>query len=433
VADTFAVGVSETPSGPEGRASDEGVATVDRGVTKVGCGGSRFRLAMMAKQESGGRALREFLRTEASSGILLLVAAGAAVVWANLAGSSYVSVWSHQLAVGPAGAGITLDIRHWVNEAVMTVFFLAVGLEIKRELVDGELRDRRVAALPIWAAIGGMAVPAIIYTLINLGQPSVRGWAIPMATDIAMAVGVMALLGNNVSNALKVFLLALAIVDDIGSVVVIAVFYGKGISFNWLGAALIAVGSILVLRSVHIRSIWFYAAAGLLLWYFLFRSGIHPTLAGVACGLLVPASFIERLERRIVPLSSYLAVPLFALANAGVVIALSGVRNTVSSKTGLGVMAGLVVGKPIGIVLFSWLAVKFGGARLPDLSRWREVAGVAALGGMGFTVSLFIADLAFADARTTEHARLAIMLATLCSGLLGAMLLKKSRNPSAPG
>ncbi len=381
----------------------------------------------MAKRDAENtKALREFLRTEASSGVLLVLAAVIAVAWVNIHNGSYVRLWEHSLQVGPQTLGLNLDLRHWVNEALMTIFFVAVGLEIKRELVHGELRDRRVAALPIWAALGGMAVPAIIYTLINSGQTTVRGWAIPMATDIAMAVGVMALLGDRVSNSLKVFLLALAIVDDIGSVAVIAAFYGKGINIGWLGAASIAIGLMLILRSLRVRTLWPDALLGLLLWYFAFRSGIHPTLAGVAVGLMMPVSKIERLEHRIVPISSYIAVPVFALANAGVKLSASAMNSMVTSHEGLGVMAGLSIGKPVGIVLLSWLAVQFGGARLPEGSRWSAVLGVAALGGMGFTVSLFVADLAFKDPVTVQHARLAIMAATVCSGLFGAVMLKKA-------
>jgi Na+:H+ antiporter, NhaA family len=402
-------------------------------------------LAMKAEQRRGrGGALREFLQTEASSGIVLVFATVVALVWANLNRWSYARIWTQPFTLGPVANGITLDRRGWINEALMTVFFLVVGLEIKRELVDGELKDRRIAALPIWAAAGGMAVPAIIYALINAGSGTARGWAIPMATDIAMAVGVLALFGNRVPNSVKIFLLALAIVDDIGSVLVIAVFYGHAISMVWLGLAIATLGIIVILKSIGVRTLWVYGVFGLGLWLALLYSGVHPTLAGVACGLLAPTnvkhngeSIVEWLEHRLVPISSFVVVPLFALANAGVPIGVDAFRDVVSSRLGAGIILGLVCGKPLGIVVFALLAVKLRAARLPEDATWPSVIGVAALGGMGFTVSLFIAGLAFtgrdSGGALAAQARLAVLVGTLVSGVIGAGLLKKTRNPSRAG
>ncbi len=337
----------------------------------------------------------------------------------------------------------------------MTCFFLVVGLEIKRELVEGELSDRSAAALPCIAAVGGMVVPALVYTLINVGHAGSSGWAIPMATDIAMVMGVLALLGDRVPSALKLFLLALAIVDDIGSVVVIAVFYGKGVNWLWLGAGSMAVACIVVAKSVGHAKIGTYTIIGVGLWYSMYRAGIHPTLSGVVCGLLAPTkpmrsvdmvdvdqltdvsslsaaqetvriakesvSVVEWLEHRLVPWSSYLIVPSFALANAGIQIDRSVFSSALNSRIALGVIGGLVLGKTVGITLFSWIAVRTGIARLPSGTTWPQIAAVGAVGGIGFTVSLFIADLAFDAPMLRDEARLGVLLATVMAAVLGAV------------
>lgn len=411
--------------------------------------------------------LADFLRTEAAGGALLLGAAVVALVWANTAPASYLSFWHAHAGVDVAGWGIDFDVRHWVNEGLMTVFFLVVGLEIKRELTDGELRDPRGAALPFVAALGGMAVPAVIYTVINAGGSTAGGWAIPMATDIAMAVGVLALLGPRVPVALKLFLLALAIVDDIGSVIVIAVFYGKGLSVVWGGATVGLVVAIAVLKRLGVQIIGFYAVMGAALWYCTYRAGVHATLAGVACGLLAPSkpfldadlvdvtaladvssydavaetvrlarqsvSVVEWLEHRLVPWSSYAVVPLFALANAGIPVGLTAVRDSLGSPVGLGVVAGLLLGKPVGITLFSWIGVRAGWVSLPHGVRWPHIVGAAALGGIGFTVSLFIASLSFESAAAEDQARLSILVATVAAAFVGSIILRRTTNPPDAG
>ncbi len=386
---------------------------------------------------------------------MLVAAAATALVWVNVDAASYESVWATSAALRVGGWSLDLDLRHWVNEALMTVFFLVVGLEIKRELVDGELSDRKAAALPVIAAIGGMVVPAIVYTLINSDGNGRSGWAIPMATDIAMALGVLALLGTRVPPAIKLFLLALAIVDDIGSVVVIAIFYGDGIRWAWMAAAVCCLGLILVAKLLSSHQLVLYTALGITLWHAMYRAGIHPTLAGVVCGLLAPTkpmrsvdmidadelvdvstvdaarltvriakesvSVVEWLEHKLVPWSSYVIVPLFALANAG--IRLSGVSlvDSLRSRVALGVIAGLVVGKAVGITAFSWIAVRLGVAQLPVGVGWQHIAGAGALGGIGFTVSLFIADLAFESEVLKDQARLGIFAATVMAAVLGAV------------
>jgi Na+:H+ antiporter, NhaA family len=406
--------------------------------------------------------LSDFLRTEAAGGVLLVVAALVALLWANLAGNSYRSFWSTEASVALSSWSLHFDFRHWVNDGLMTLFFLVVGLEIKRELSEGELREPRRAALPFIAALGGMLVPAAIYTAVNLGTDTASGWAIPMATDIAMAVGVLTLLGSRVPSALKLFLLAFAIVDDIGSVLVIALFYGKGISGSWAMVAGVCVIAMVVARRLGLRSTAPYVSVGVVLWYSTYRAGIHPTLAGVVCGLLAPSrpflvpelvdatqladvssydaalettrlakesvSVLEWLEHRLVPWSSYLVVPVFALANAGIPVSVDAFGDVFTGRVGIGVVLGLLIGKSVGITVFSWLGVRAGLAVLPDGVDWRQIFGVAMLGGIGFTVSLFISSLAFDSAMVQDRARLAILIATVVAALLGTAVLLARQN-----
>ncbi len=401
--------------------------------------------------------LADFLRTEAAGGALLVLAAAVALVWVNVAPASYNSFWHAEAAVRVGSWALEFDVRHWVNEALMTLFFLVVGLEIKRELTDGELHDPRRAALPFVAAVGGMAVPAAIYAVLNAGSETSSGWAIPMATDIAMAVGVLALLGPRIPAALKLFLLALAIVDDIGSVVVIAVFYGNGLSAFWGAACIVLVGLIVTSKRLGVQRVGPYVVLGVLLWYSAYRCGVHPTLAGVVCGLLAPSkplrdsdlvdataladvssyqaaaetvliarqsvSVVEWLEHRLVPWSSFGVVPLFALANAGIPVGWSGLTNALTSSVGFGIVAGLVLGKVIGISVFSWLGVRTGLATLPSEVGWWHIVGAGALGGIGFTVSLFITGLSFESQALQDQARVAILAATLLAALVGCAVL----------
>lgn len=374
----------------------------------------------------------DFIDVEALSGIAVFAAAIAALVWANVATGSYTTFWHHHLDLSFGSVDLDLSRAHWITDGLMTVFFFVVGLEIKREVVRGELRDPRTASLPVIAAIGGMAVPALFYFAVNAGEPTAKGWAIPMATDIAFAVGVLAILGPRVPRRLKLFLLTLAIVDDIGAIVVIAVFYSDGIGFGWLAAALGAIAVVLLMQRLGVASPWAYVLPAVALWLFVDQSGVHATIAGVVLGLLTPArpyggkQVIEGLEHRIHPWSSFVVVPLFALANAGVVIDSESVRRAASSSVALGIVLGLVIGKPLGITLATWLGTKARVGRLPEGLDWRHVVGLGAVAGIGFTVALFVDDLSFVGP-TFDDAVMGILAGSLLSGIIGAVILGTGR------
>lgn len=371
----------------------------------------------------------EFVSVEALSGLALLAAAVAAIVWANAATSAYDDVWRGRLDLGFGPFHLDLSWREWVTDGLMTVFFFVVGLEIKREIVRGELRDPRTAALPVVAAIGGMALPALLYIGLNAGGAGAKGWAIPAATDIAFAVGVLALLGDRVPRALKLFLLTLAIVDDIGAILVIAVFYSGGVSLGWLAASAGVVAAILGMQRVRIGTPVAYVVPAVVLWACVHESGVHATIAGVVLGLLTPArpfggrQVIEQLEHRLHPWSSFAVVPLFALANAGIVIDGDVLERAVDSPITIGVLLGLVVGKTVGISVATALGVRAGFGRLPVDVRAPHVVGAATVAGIGFTVSLFVAELSFSGPRF-EDAVLGILVGSLVSGTVGATILR---------
>jgi NhaA family Na+:H+ antiporter len=404
------------------------------------------------------RPLVDFLHTEAAGGIVLVAATVAALIWANSPwDASYRALWDTHLAIGLGDHVLDLDLRQWVSEGLMALFFLVVGLEIKRELVEGELSDPRQAALPVVAALGGMVVPALIYLALNAGGDGAAGWGIPMATDIAMAVGVLSLLGSRVAPSLKLFLLALAIVDDIGAVLVIAIAYTGHLEPASLAAAAGIVALIAALRLAGVRARMAYVVAGLALWLALHESGLHATLAGVVLGLMTPTrparqpelidagaladvssvtaaretaslareavSEVEWLEHSLHPWTGFVVVPLFALANAGIVINGTTVRDAATSPIAAGVVAGLVVGKPLGIAAFSWLAVRLRLARLPTGTSWAALMPVACLAGIGFTVSILVAGLAFDDPARVEVAKLAILTASVLAALAGSALV----------
>jgi Na+:H+ antiporter, NhaA family len=411
--------------------------------------------------------LRDFLRAEASGGVVLVAAAAAALAWANVAPSSYEHLWSTVFTIGTVDHHLALTLREWVNDGLMALFFFVVGLEIKRELVEGELRDRRRAALPVIAAIGGMALPALIYVAFNSGRAGANGWGIPMATDIAIAVGVLSLLGSRVPSSLKLFVLALAIVDDIGAIVVIAVFYSGNLDARAAVGVAACLGAMLVLRFLGVRAIWPYAVLGVGVWLSVYEGGVHATIAGVALGLLAPTkplrppgmidadqladvstvetaretvvqaresvSVVEWLEHLLHPWTSYVIVPVFALANAGVVLDADSVDRAVSSPVTHGVVVGLVVGKLVGISLFAWLAVRLGIARLPDRTRFTQIVAVAALGGIGFTVSLFVSELAFGTGSVlNDDAKIGVLVASVTAAVLGVLLLLATTRASVP-
>ena len=403
------------------------------------------------------RPLVDFLHKEASAGILIIIAAIIAIIWANSPWhESYHDLWNTHIGIDVAGHLLELNLREWINDLAMVLFFFVVGLEIKREITEGELRDPRQAALPVIGAIGGMVVPAAIFALLNAGGEGASGWGIPMATDIAIVIGIVTLLGTRAPSWAKIFLLALAIVDDIGAIVVIAVFYSDGVSFVWLA---IAIGSFVLAALIKNRVpfIGVYVAIGGLCWFALHEAHIHPTLAGVAFGLLAPVrprnarvlvdehalaehpgydaafklsrqaresvSIVEWLEHRLHPWSAFVVVPIFALANAGVRIEASELGGMVTNAVTWGVILGLVVGKTIGISAFTLLAVAFKVARLPKGVTPRYVIGAGALGGIGFTVSLFITELAFGESILAEDARLGVMVASLAAALIGSAIM----------
>ena len=411
------------------------------------------------------RPLQNFLATESAGGLVLAGATVVALLWANLSTDSYDSFWGTEIRLIVGSFEIAEDLRHWVNDALMALFFFVVGLEIKRELVVGELNDARKALLPAIAAAGGMVGPALVYLAFNVGGPGEAGWGIPMATDIAFAVGVLALLSRRVPSGLKVFLLSLAIVDDIGAIVVIALFYSSGLQFAWLALAVGLIFLIVVLRRLRVRWIPLYAAIGTFVWLATFESGVHATIAGVALGLLTPArpadpggfpdvvreaellpsepdaqalrdisrqgnevvSVAERLGYLLHPWSSFLVIPIFALANAGLVLTSESIADAFASSVAIGVAVGLVVGKIVGITSAAWLAARFGLGRLPAGVTWRHVVGGAAVAGIGFTVSLFVTDLAFSDASLAAEAKVGILAASVVAGAIGAFILRTAK------
>jgi NhaA family Na+:H+ antiporter len=409
--------------------------------------------------------LRNFLRTETAGGVVLVVAALVALGWANSPWkASYEELWHTRLAIEFGGRSLDLDLREWVNDGLMAIFFFVVGLEIKRELVEGELRGARRAALPAVGALGGMVVPALVYVAINAGGEGARGWGIPMATDIAVAVGVVTLLGSRVPASLKLFLLALAIVDDIGAIAVIAIFYSRDLDVDSLliAAGLLAV--LVLLRVAGVTSTLLPLAVGAGLWLALEESGVHATIAGVLLALLAPTrpkiqrelvdesvltdlssaraaresatlarssvSVVEWLEHVLHPWSSFVIVPLFALANAGISISRDAVSDAASSRIALGVLLGLVVGKLAGITAFTWLAIKLRIGLLPDGATWRGITGIAALAGIGFTVSIFVTNLALDDPGLRNEALIAILAAAMVSSTIGAAILSRGRPPT---
>jgi NhaA family Na+:H+ antiporter len=372
------------------------------------------------------RTFTNFFESEKSSGILLIVCTAVSLAIANSAsGSAYLNFW-HVTVAG-------LSVTHWINDALMAVFFLFVGLELERELYSGELSDFKNALLPIFAAIGGIGVPALIHFALNAGTPTQAGAGIPMATDIAFALGVLALLGSRIPAALKVFLTALAVMDDLGAIIVIAVFYTAQFSVMYLSAALAVFAVLLMLNRVfRVMALSPYVLGGALMWFLMFKSGVHATIAGVLLAFAIPfsakaedeASPSHRLEHFLHKPVAFIVLPIFALANTGISID-SGWAHELLSPNSLGIMTGLVLGKPLGIALLSYIAVATGVCRLPSDLDWSRICGAGLLGGIGFTMSIFITNLAFTgDAEAINAAKVAILLASLLAGVLGFVWLR---------
>lgn len=426
------------------------------------------------------RPLENFLRIQTSSGILLLIMAVAAMVWANSPWQeSYHHLWHTPITIGFGDFVFRQDLHFWINDGLMVIFFFVVGLEIRREMHQGELADLRRAALPIAAAVGGMLAPAFIYLSLNRTPEVHEGWGVPMATDIAFAVGVLALLGKRVPSALRVLLLALAIIDDIGAIIVIAIFYSGGVQLSGLLVAALGIGLVFVLQRIGIRRPMIYVAPGIVIWAGMLSAGVHPTIAGVVLGLLTPVQSwygshgflaaagrairefqdyadsedahhlvhplqkltaaskeaippVVRLEAILHPWVAYVIMPLFAISNAGVTLGdvdFSGGGKTVF----LGVFLGLLVGKPLGIVGASLLTARLGLAALPRGVNWRGLLVVGAVGGIGFTMALFIAQLAFTSPVLLGVAKVAVLAGSFTAGILGAvmgvLLLPREQSP----
>ncbi len=416
----------------------------------------------------------DFFETEASGGIILILATAVALLWANSPWrDAYHDLWHAHAGLSFGNRGLDLSLHHWINDGLMAVFFFYVGLEIKRELLTGELASWRKAALPAMGALGGMLVPAGLYALVNAGGDGAAGWGIPMATDIAFAIGVLMLLGKRIPLGLKVFLTALAVVDDLGAVLVIAVFYTAGISWWHLLAGIGVLALMTVAARLGMRRRLFFAAAGIVVWYLFLRSGVHATVAGVLAALTVPHAvakgrreFVDRMdevtdailereergapvtdeehevalqtvhdlaekagsplqhmEHQLAPWVAYGVMPVFALANAGLEIDAGALGRGLADPVPQGILLGLVAGKQVGVFAFSWLAVRLGWARLPSGVNWRSLHGAAVLAGIGFTMSLFIANLAFGAGALLEEAKMGILLASAVSALAGAALL----------
>lgn len=424
------------------------------------------------------RPLQAFVRLEATAGILLLICTFVAMAWANSsAAGSYFRLWETTLTIGTDRFGLSKSVIHWINDGLMTIFFLLIGLEIKREVLFGELSNAKGAALPLAAALGGMVLPASIYAVIAIGfgsPESRRGWGVPMATDIAFALGVLALLGRRAPSGLRVFLAALAIADDLAAVLVIAIFYTARLS---LGALAFASGCVAVLalgNRLGIRRTAFYTLLGIVLWVAVLKSGVHATIAGVLLATTIPArrridrsAFVarartlveefaagdgraaesdltaremevvrslehacegvnqplHRFEKALYPWVGLVVMPLFALANAGVSVDIPTARGAAGDAASIGIFLGLLVGKQFGVFGFAWLTVRMGLARLPASATWSQLYGVAWLCGIGFTMSLFIAALAFTSPQVLDHAKLAILSASTLAALVGTILL----------
>ena len=378
------------------------------------------------------RAVERFLRIEALSGVVLLVAAAAALLWANSpAAAGYEQFWHTTLKIGLGDYTLSRPLHFWIDDGLMTVFFLVVGLEIRREMHDGALSTLPLAVLPLAAAAGGVLIPALLYLSFNPDAPLRDGWAVPTATDIAFAVGVLALLGRAIPSNVRVLLLALAIIDDIAAVLIIAFFYTSGFNLNGLLAGAVGVVVVLILQRWKVTSAWAYVLPGAVLWFGFLHTGAHPALAGVMLGLMTPVRMSaasratdapsQRVQRALHPWVAYGVMPLFALANAGVTLDGGSLAGADTRTVMMGVMLGLLVGKPLGILAFTWLVVRLGWGRLPPGVSWAGVLLIGLLGGIGFTMAIFIANLAFDSESLLKAAKAGIMLASALAGVVGLL------------
>lgn len=379
------------------------------------------------------RPFRDFIRAKITGGYILLLCVIVSLILVN---TGYKEAFHHffgtKLGIQIANMNFERDLHFWINDGLMAVFFLLVGLEIKRELLEGELSDIKKSSLPIVSALGGMLVPAFIYFLFNVDGAGHSGWGIPMATDIAFAVAILSILGNRIPLSVKIFLTALAIVDDLGAIVVIALFYTHNLALNYLFYSFIVLIILYLLNISRVRSIMMYIPFGILLWYFIYKSGIHATISGVLFAFMIPTnkgnkiSALEQLEHTLNKPVSYLIMPLFALSNTDIVFH-SDTFRTLTSPVALGIIAGLVFGKVTGIVSFAYLSIQLKWSQLPTGANWKHLIGAGFLGGIGFTMSIFIALLSFSDAEMQYTSKFAILFASICSGLIGYLILKTGK------
>jgi len=374
--------------------------------------------------------IREFIQDSRAVGITLMICTLVSLVISNTPwGISFVAFWEGEIHFPIAAIHLPHTVLHFINDGLMAFFFLLVGMEIKREILEGELSGLQKATLPAVAAIGGMVFPALLYVLCNRGGGNVHGWGVPMATDIAFSLGILSLLGKRAPLALKILLTALAIIDDLGAVLAIAIFYTDHIDLFYLGIAGGIFALLVLMNLMRVSVLPLYFILGLALWYCMFNSGVHATLAGVLLAFTLPLRKIAALEHKLHHPVSFIILPLFALANTAIIFP-PDIGHLLASPVNYGVLAGLIIGKPFGIALLSYIAVRMGIARLPQGLRWRHILGIGMLAGIGFTMSIFIAMLAFNDVGTQITAKLAVIIASLVSGIAGYLLLRKINTTS---
>jgi NhaA family Na+:H+ antiporter len=374
---------------------------------------------------------KEFFKSGSAGGFLLIAFLIISLIIANSPlGPGFEQLLTQQIGYQSEKLQLRYPILLWVNDGLMAIFFLLVGLEIKRELIEGELSSFKQAALPVFAALGGMLVPAAIYMLVNVGTPTAHGWGIPMATDIAFAIAILSILGDRVPLSLKVFLTALAIVDDLGAILVIAFFYSSELHVNYLLYAGGVFALLIAFNLLGFKNLLFYLVPGVFMWYFIHHSGIHATIAGVLTALTLPTtpdaaeSPLEKLEHALTKPVNFLIMPLFALVNTNIRFE-SGMVEGLGSTLSLGIIFGLLIGKPVGITLFSWLSTKLGVSAIPTGTKWIQVLGVGLIAGIGFTMSIFIALLSFVEPEYQTQAKFSILAASLLAGVLGYIFMKK--------
>ncbi|MEO6168480.1 MAG: Na+/H+ antiporter NhaA [Chitinophagales bacterium] len=361
------------------------------------------------------------------TGILLIFSTVISVGLSNSALQSwYLHFWHLQLGT----SFLQLSLEHWINDGLMVIFFFMVGLEIRREVVQGELSDIRQSLLPVMAAVGGMAVPALFFVIFNLQSGFLNGWAVPTATDIAFSLGVLSLMGNKVPFALKIFLTALAIIDDLGAVLVIAVFYTGEIHLDQLLYAVATIVLLLAFNRFKVRPLIFYILPGMVLWWFILHSGVHATIAGVVLAFCIPMHAVEKVEHALQRPVNFLILPLFALANTAIPFPEGGIR-VLFQPLSLGIIAGLLIGKPLGIFSVAWLSVRAGWTQLPQLVSWRKLLAAGFAAGIGFTMSIFIANLAFSDILVLDGSKLAILVGSLAAGVVSVLLLATDKESVA--